>query len=401
MGYCRGSAIEIVAGSQILTAAPSNARGEIFEERKQRGSPSMLSGAVVHRQPPFPQNQPKNHVNTLLPPLITLQHRLNHLIPDLHRPLEPRLKKPLRHRKPLPPRLKLPQPHALGPPARGDGELQVVAAKRVVLDAHAQRLVEQPRRPKQVLGHAQPQAEQRRAADHVVVGDDVHGAPAVDHGEEGEVVIREGRVRGARGREAEAVEDVGAEERARRPLGAVLGAEDFLLGGVDAGAQLGPPALEHEGVEVGGGARELGDLLVGFGVEDGEAGVDVPLLGVDAEHEVDLYVFDAADVARPLPRELGGGVPGLAHGEEGGVGHGLGVGRDAVVLARAEVDVLGAEAAEDGFDFGEGGGRGAVLDEDEGLAAGVEVGAVEGVARDDVDVAGEVLFKGLDLGVLA
>jgi len=35
------------------------------------------------------------------------------------------------------------------------------------------------------------------------------------------------------------------------------------------------------------------------------------------------------------------------------------------------------------------------------LAAGVEVGAVEGVARDDVDVAGEVLFKGLDLGVLA
>jgi hypothetical protein len=44
------------------------------------------------------------------------------------------------------------------------------------------------------------------------------------------------------------------------------------------------------------------------------------------------------------------------------VGDGLRVGRDAVVFLGGKVDVLGAEAAEDGFDFGEGGVRGAVLD---------------------------------------
>jgi hypothetical protein len=80
---------------------------------------------------------------------------------------------------------------------------------------------------------------------------------------------------------------------------------------------------------------------------------------------------------------------------------GLRVGRDAVVLARRQVDVLGAEAAEDRFDFGEGGVRGAVLDQDERLAAWVNVGAVEGVARDDVDVGGEVLLECLDLRVFA
>jgi hypothetical protein len=57
-------------------------------------------------------------------------------------------------------------------------------------------------------------------------------------------------------------------------------------------------------------------------------------------------------------------VPGLAHGQEGRVRHGLGVGCDAVVLAGREIDVLGVEASEDGFDFGKGGVGSAVLDED-------------------------------------
>jgi hypothetical protein len=65
----------------------------------------------------------------------------------------------------------------------------------------------------------------------------------------------------------------------------------------------------------------------------------------------------------------------------------------------AEVDMLGAEAAEDRLDLGKGRVRGAVLDEDEGLVVGVDIGPVEGVARDNVDVAGEVFFECLDLGV--
>lgn len=37
-----------------------------------------------------------------------------------------------------------------------------------------------------------------------------------------------------------------------------------------------------------------------------------------------------------------------------------------------------------------------MLDQHEGLAAGVDVGAVEGVAGDDFDVGGEVGFEGGD-----
>lgn len=60
-----------------------------------------------------------------------------------------------------------------------------------------------------------------------------------------------------------------------------------------------------------------------------------------------------------------------------------------------------AETAKYCFDFGEGGVRGAVFDQDQGLAFGVDVGAVEGVARDNVDVGGEVGFEGTDLRVFA
>lgn len=81
--------------------------------------------------------------------------------------------------------------------------------------------------------------------------------------------------------------------------------------------------------------------------------------------------------------------------------HRLGVGRDAVVFYGAEVHEFRAEAAEDGFDEGVGFGAGAVLDEDEGLADGVDFGAVEGVAGDDFDVGGEVELEGFNLGGFA
>lgn len=253
-----------------------------------------------------------------------------------------------------------------------------------------------------MLGDAQPEPEQGSRADHVVVGDDAQSAPAVDHGKQREMVVGQGRGRRAAVlglAEAELVEHVVAEERLALPLGASLGAEDLFLGGVNAGAELVGAALQHEVEQLGGGLGELGDLLVGFGVEDGEAGVDVPLLGVDAEHEVDLDVFDAADITGSLPGELLGCVPGLAHAEESSVGDGLGIGRDAVMFLGTQVDNLGVEAGEYMLDLGERFIGGAMLDEHQRLALGIDIGAVEGMAGYDVNVGGQVLLEGLDLGI--
>ena len=125
----------------------------------------------------------------------------------------------------------------------------------------------------------------------------------------------------------------------------------------------------------------------------------MPLLGIDAEHEIDLDVFDAANVAGSFPGELLGCVPGLAHTEESSMGDGLGIGRDAVVFRGAQVDNLGVEAGEDMLDLCERLIGGAMLDEHQRLSLGIDIGTVEGVAGYDVDVGGQVLLERLDLGI--
>lgn len=81
--------------------------------------------------------------------------------------------------------------------------------------------------------------------------------------------------------------------------------------------------------------------------------------------------------------------------------HGLGVSCDAVVLLGREIDVCAAETGENIFNFVKVGLRGTVLNEDEGLALGINVGAVEGVAANDVNIIREVLLEGSDLGSFA
>lgn len=83
------------------------------------------------------------------------------------------------------------------------------------------------------------------------------------------------------------------------------------------------------------------------------------------------------------------------------MGHGLGVSCDAVVLLCCEIDVCAAEARENMLNFVEVGLGGAVLDEDKGLAFGIDVRAVEGMAADDVNVLREVLLEGSNLGGFA
>lgn len=106
-----------------------------------------------------------------------------HFIADLDGAGEPGLKEALRCHEPLLPRLKVAQRDALGPAARGERELEVVAAERDVLDGDAEGLVEALLVAEEGLGHAQPHAEDGRRADHVVVGHDAQGRPAVHHGQ--------------------------------------------------------------------------------------------------------------------------------------------------------------------------------------------------------------------------
>ena len=84
--------------------------------------------------------------------------------------------------KPIPPRLEMAQGDTLGPTPRRKRKLQVVRAIRAVLDSYTDRLVEHGLVPEEVLGDAQPDAEEWRRAEHVVVGDDAEVGPAVDHG---------------------------------------------------------------------------------------------------------------------------------------------------------------------------------------------------------------------------
>ncbi len=102
-------------------------------------------------------------------------------------------------------------------------------------------------------------------------------------------------------------------------------------------------STEHQLEKLGHGLGVLPDLLLGCRVQDGETGVDVPFVRVDPESDVDLDVFDAADIPVNFPRELVVGLPCCAHAEEGGVCDGLGVCSDPVVCFRREVDVLGTE----------------------------------------------------------
>lgn len=164
--------------------------------------------------------------------------------------------------------------------------------------------------------------------------------------------------------QGEAIQKVVTQQWHRRPLGRVLVAKYALAGAIHTSAQAGHVALEHQLVQLRRAARVLCDLLAGLGIENREPGVDVPPSAVDAHRQVDLDILDSADVASAFPRELLHRMPGFTHGEEGGMGDGLGVGGDAVVLECTEIDVFGVEAVENRFNFAERFVGCAVFDED-------------------------------------
>lgn len=233
----------------------------------------------------------------------------------------------------------------------------------------------------------------------MVVRHDAQLPPAIHDGQQTEVVVLQLALRHLP--QAEPVQQVVPQQQLLALGLLVRPAKYGFPRCVHAPRQLRPVPREHQLEQLRHGLGVLLDLLAGVGVEDGEAGIDVPFVGVDAQGDVDLDVLDATNVAGRFPWELVVGGPRGAHAEEGGVGHGLGVGGDAVVLLACEVDVLGLQAREDVLHEGKVCVRGAVFDQHEGLAFRVDARPVEGVARYDADIGGEVLLKGFDFGGFA
>jgi hypothetical protein len=95
------------------------------------------------------------------------------------------------------------------------------------------------------------------------------------------------------------------------------------------------------------------DLFLRVGIEDGEAGVDVPLVCVDAKRYVLFNVLDAADVAGCFPWKLVIRRPSSAHAKEGGVCDSLRICCYAVMLFACKVDVLRSETGHDVLNEGE------------------------------------------------
>lgn len=123
-----------------------------------------------------------------------------------------------------------------------------------------------------------------------------------------------------------------------------------------------PP--NHEFVQFGNRLGVLADLLLGCRIEDGESSINMPLVGVDAQGNVHLYVLNTAYPSCKLPWELLVGLPCGSHTQEGCVSDSLGICGNAVVIFASEVDMRGSEAGEDLFDKLKAFVRGSMLDDD-------------------------------------
>lgn len=226
-----------------------------------------------------------------------LEHLAHHLVTHYLRLRKSRLKECLRTDEALLPRLVMAQAHTFRPASRRECKLEVITTVHLVFHGGPQRGIQQGRVAEEVFRHAKPQPEKRRAAEHVIVGHNVERSPAIHHGEQAEMIVRpRGRIGGFSQRKGR--QDGGLDQRSALPARRRRRAtKDLFSSGVDPAAEALEVAFEHELVQRRHTLGVLGDLLFGFGVQDGEPGVHVPFLAVDAEHCVDLDVLDAAHVA--------------------------------------------------------------------------------------------------------
>jgi len=141
----------------------------------------------------------------------------------------------------------------------------------------------------------------------MVEGTNVEVRPTVDHSEEGKMGVGFCFYLCGIGRgftEAELVEYVLREEDWMVGCVAALAVtstENLLPSCVNAIPETTVIGIEHEFEYLGCAAGVLVDKRAGRGVEDGEACIDVPFVGVYAKHDVDFYGFDAANVIAVFP----------------------------------------------------------------------------------------------------
>lgn len=83
------------------------------------------------------------------------------------------------------------------------------------------------------------------------------------------------------------------------------------------------------------------------------------------------------------------------------MGDGLRVCGDTIMLTGCEMDKLGLETAQDSLNFAKRRVWSAVLNENKRLVVRVDVGAVERVAGDNVDIGRKMSLESGDLGGLA
>lgn len=146
---------------------------------------------------------------------------------------------------------------------------------------------------------------------------------------------------------------------------------------------------KHQLVQFRHALSILANLDFGTGIENRQAGIDVPFVAIDAQRHVDLDVFNAAYVSRGFPGKLIVGAPRSAHAEKCGVRDGLRVGGNHVVLFCAQIDEFRLEAGQRVLDEGDRGRRtAAVINYHQWLADGRHIGSVQRVAAYDVHVAG-------------
>lgn len=78
----------------------------------------------------------------------------------------------------------------------------------------------------------------------------------------------------------------------------------------------------------------------------------MPFVTVYPQHDIDFHSFDPADVISMFPRVGFTVRPGCPHGQKSGVGDGLGVGGECIVLCIAQMDISASKGFENVFDEG-------------------------------------------------